>query len=156
MLPILQRIFVEKYKWVTDEEMLDYFAIGQCTPGVIAINVSTFVGYKRKKILGGIFATSGMVTPSLLIILIISMFLENIVNFDVVTHAFAGIRIAVCALIFSTFLNMYKKSVVDKKTFIIFITVLIAGLFTSLSPVLFVIYGGILGYILSSGKGDLK
>lgn len=156
MLPILQRMFVEKYKWVTDEEMLDCFTIGQCTPGVISVNVSTFIGYKRKKILGGIVSTLGMITPSIIIILAISMFLENIIDLEFISHAFSGIRIAVCALIFSTFLNLYKKSVIDKKTFVIFLTVVVFGMFTNLEPVWFVIYGGILGFILSSGKEDLK
>lgn len=156
MLPRLQKIFVEKYKWVTDEEMLDYFTLGQCTPGVISVNVSTFVGYKRKKVLGGIFATLGMITPSLLIVMVISLFLDYIVGLDVIVHAFAGIRIAVTALIFSTFLNLYKKSVIDAKTFVIFLSVVAFGIFTSLQSVWLVIYGGVLGYILTMGKEDIS
>lgn len=155
MLPILQRFFVETKKWATDEEMLDYFTIGQCTPGVISVNLSTFIGYKRKKILGGIVSTLGMITPSIIVILLISIFMEMFIGYEIVSHAFSGIRIAVSALIFSTFLNLYKKSVVDRKTFGIFLTVVIFGIFTSLKPVFLVIYGGILGYILSNGKEDL-
>lgn len=155
MLPRLQKMFVEKYKWVSEEEILDYFTLGQCTPGVISVNISTFVGYKRKKVLGGIFATLGMITPSVLIIIILSLFLQHFVALEVVKHAFAGIRVAVSALIFSTFLDLYKKSVIDNKTFVIFLTVVVAGIFTSIKPVYFVIYGGILGYILTTGKEDI-
>lgn len=155
MLPILQRYFVDNKKWVTDEEMLDYFTIGQCTPGVISVNVSTFIGYKRKKTLGGIVSTLGMITPSIIVILLISIFMEMFIGYEIVSHAFSGIRIAVSALIFSTFLNLYKKSVVDKKTFGIFLTVVIFGIFTSLKPVFLVIYGGILGYLFTNGKEDL-
>ena len=72
MLPILQRDIVAKHKWATEDELLDYFAIGQCTPGVIAVNTATFVGYKNKGILGGIFATLGVVFPSIVIITIIT------------------------------------------------------------------------------------
>ena len=156
MLPILQRFFVDEKKWISEEEMLDYFTIGQCTPGVISVNVSTFIGYKRKKILGGIISTLGMITPSVLIILLISIFMENFIGYEIVSHAFSGIRIAVSALIFSTFLNLYKKAVIDNKTFGIFLTVVIFGIFTSLKPVYLVVYGGILGYLLTSGKEDLK
>lgn len=156
MLPILQRFFVENKKWVTDEEVLDYFTIGQCTPGVISVNVSTFIGYKRKKILGAIMSTLGMITPSIIIILLISIFMELFIGYELVSHAFSGIRIAVSALIFSTFLNLYKKSVIDNKTFGIFLTVVIFGIFTPLEPVFLVIYGGVLGYLLTNGKGDLK
>lgn len=156
MLPILQRFFVDDKKWVSDEEMLDYFTIGQCTPGVISVNVSTFIGYKRKKVLGGIVSTLGMITPSILIILLISIFIETFIGYEIVSHAFSGIRIAVSALIFSTFLNLYKKAVIDNKTFGIFLTVVIFGLFTSLKPVYLVIYGGILGYLLTNNKEDVK
>lgn len=156
MLPILQRFFVDEKKWISEEEMLDYFTIGQCTPGVISVNVSTFIGYKRKKVLGGIVSTLGMITPSILIILLISIFMENFIGYEIVSHAFSGIRIAVSALIFSTFLNLYKKAVIDNKTFGIFLTVVIFGIFTSLKPVYLVVYGGILGYLLTSGKEDVK
>jgi chromate transporter len=149
MLPVLQKKFVNKYHIVTDEEMLDYFTIGGCTPGVISVNISTFIGYKKKGVLGGIVATLGMVTPSFLIILLISIFLQNVVDFEITKHALAGIRIATSALIFSTFTTLYKKSIIDNKTFVIFLTVVIFGLFTSLKPIYLVLYSGILGVILA-------
>ena len=95
MLPLLQREIVEKKKWATEEEMLDYFAVGQCTPGVIAVNTATFVGFKEKKLSGAIFATLGIVSPSLVIITVIAALLSNFAHIAAVQNAFAGIRVAV-------------------------------------------------------------
>ena len=94
MLPLLQREIVEKKKWATEEEMLDYFAVGQCTPGVIAVNTATFVGFKEKKLSGAVFATLGIVSPSLVIITIIAALLSNFAHIAAVQNAFAGIRVA--------------------------------------------------------------
>ena len=77
MLPIMQKELVEKKDWTTNEELLNYYAVGQCTPGIIAVNVSTFVGYQKKGILGSIFSTLGVVTPSIIIIILIASFLQN-------------------------------------------------------------------------------
>ena len=111
MLPLLQRTVVEKYGWVSDEELLDYYAIGQCTPGIIAVNTATFIGCKLAGVLGGIVATLGIVAPSLLIITIIAAVIQNFMEIAWVQHAFAGIRIAVCALILTTVAGMIKKNV---------------------------------------------
>uniref|UniRef100_UPI00388F4185 chromate transporter n=1 Tax=Treponema sp. TaxID=166 RepID=UPI00388F4185 len=80
MLPMLEHELVKKNKWITEEELLDCYAIGQCTPGIIAVNTATFVGYKKEKVLGGIFATLGMITPSLVIITVAAMFLQLIMG----------------------------------------------------------------------------
>ena len=93
MLPILQREIVENKGWATDEELTDYFAIGQCTPGVIAVNTATFIGRKQKGILGGIAATLGMVFPSLVIISILAGLIANFAHLAWVQHAFAGISV---------------------------------------------------------------
>ena len=77
MLPNLEREIVDNKKWATREELLDYYAVGQCTPGIIAVNTATFIGHKTKGILGGIFATLGMISPSVIIILILALFLNN-------------------------------------------------------------------------------
>lgn len=113
MLPILQREVVENRHWATEDELMDYYAIGQCTPGVIAVNTSTFIGCKTHGILGGIAATAGMITPSLIIITIIAAFIQQFAHLAVVQHAFAGIRIAVCALVLQSVWKMAKKGVVD-------------------------------------------
>lgn len=111
MLPMLQREVVEKHGWATEEEMLNYFAIGQCTPGIIAVNTATFVGYKQRGVAGGIAATAGVVAPSLIIITLIAMLLQNFMDIAWVQHAFAGVRVAVCALIVQSVVKMAMKSV---------------------------------------------
>ena len=111
MLPLLQRTVVEKYQWATEEELLDYYALGQCTPGIIAVNTATFIGYKTKGVLGAACATLGMVAPSLIIITLIAAFLQNFMDIVWVQHAFAGIRVAVAALITKTVVGLVKKNV---------------------------------------------
>ena len=98
MLPMLQKEVVENRGWATEEELADYFAIGQCTPGVIAVNTATFVGYREAGILGGVMATLGVIFPSLVIITIIAAFIRNFADLPVVKHAFSGIRVCVCVL----------------------------------------------------------
>lgn len=111
MLPMLQREIVDHHEWVTEDEVLDYYAIAQCTPGVIAVNTATFVGTKLRGALGGAVATFAVILPSIIIITIISTILENFSSYAVVQHAFAGIRIAVAALVVVTVAKLYRKSV---------------------------------------------
>ncbi len=111
MLPMLEREIVNKRQWCTQEELLNYFAIGQCTPGVIAVNTATFVGYKKKGVLGGVVTTLGVVAPSLIIITVIAMVLENFMSIAWVQHAFAGIRVAVCALITASVIKLVKSGI---------------------------------------------
>ena len=99
MLPMLQREVVEKHKWATEEELMDYYAIGQCTPGVIAVNTATFIGRSQRGTIGAIFATAGVVFPSFVIICIIAAVLSNFADIAAVKYAFAGIRVCVCVLI---------------------------------------------------------
>lgn len=120
MLPLLQDELVRKRKWTTDEELLDYYSIGQCTPGVIAVNVSTFIGYKQKGIIGGCVSTLGMITPSLLIIMLIAAVLAKYMHNQYLSYAFAGIRIAVTALIADTLLGLWKKGIKDNWAIFIF------------------------------------
>ncbi|MCH5288212.1 MAG: chromate transporter [Christensenellaceae bacterium] len=111
MLPMLERELVEKHQWVTQEEILNYFAIGQCTPGVIAVNTATFVGFKRRRVIGGITTTLGVISPSIIIITVIAMLLSNFMDIVWVQHAFAGIRVAVCALILASVVKLFKSNV---------------------------------------------
>ena len=113
MLPIIQKEVVEKRKWATEQEVADYYAIGQCTPGVIAVNTATFIGYKNKGILGGIVATLGVVFPSIIIISIIAMFISNFADLEVVKYAFSGIRVCVCVLIINAVIKLGKTSIID-------------------------------------------
>ena len=145
MLPMLQREVVEKRGWASEEELMDYYAIGQCTPGVIAVNTATFIGYKTHGILGGIAATAGMITPSLIIITIIAAFIQQFAHLAVVQHAFAGIRIAVCALVLQSVWKMAKKGVVDVPTSVILLVTFAAVAFFGVSPVVMVIVAAIAG-----------
>lgn len=149
MLPLLQREIVEKKKWATEEEMLDYFAVGQCTPGVIAVNTATFVGFKEKKLSGAIFATLGIVSPSLVIITVIAALLSNFAHIAAVQNAFAGIRVAVCVLILNSIVKLWKKSVVDKLTLGVFIAVFLGSVLLShVSPVVFIVAAAVLGIVV--------
>ena len=161
MLPILQREVVEGKGWCTDEELTDYFAIGQCTPGVIAVNTATFLGSKRKGVPGGIVATLGMVFPSIVIITLIAAFLRNFAHIPAVGHAFAGVRAAVVALIASSVLKLGKTTVKNIPSICIFLAVFLLSAFDKsleaalpqvaflFSPVTYVILAGIAGLILS-------
>jgi len=148
MLPILQRDIVAKHKWATEDELLDYFAIGQCTPGVIAVNTATFVGYKQKGILGGIFATLGVVFPSIVIITIITAFVKNYAEIEMVRYALNGIRICVCVLILNSILKLAKSSLIDKWTYIIFAVVFALSIFLDVSSALLVLFAGVTGFFI--------
>lgn len=149
MLPMLQKELVEKHHWVTEEELADYFAIGQCTPGVIAVNTATFSGYKVKKIPGAVFATLGVIFPSVVIILILAAFLSNFATLEIVRHAFAGIRVAVCVLIFSSVIKLSKKSVRDWFTAGVFTVIFLLALFSNVATVLLVVAAALLGFVLT-------
>ena len=147
MLPMLEREVVNKHNWSTQEELLNYFAIGQCTPGVIAVNTATFVGYKQKGVIGGVVATLGVVSPSLVIILAIAMLLENFMDIQWVQHAFAGIRVAVCALILASIVKLAKSNL--KKWWHIALAVcafIVVAVF-KLSPVWMVVSCAVLSFI---------
>ena len=149
MIPMLEREVVNRHHWATEEELMDYYAVGQCTPGVIAVNVATFVGYKIAGPVGGVFATLGVVTPSLLIILLIASVLQNLADVPAVKSAFAGIRVCVCVLIFNAVIKLWKKAVVDKAALALFLLVFLLSLFTDLSPVVFVVVCAAAGILLT-------
>lgn len=172
MLPILQRELVDNKGWATEEELADYYAVGQCTPGVIAVNTATFVGYNRMGWLGGIVATLGVVFPCLVIIMAIAAFLSNFMHLDVVVHAFNGVRAGVVALILSSVLKLLNTSLVDWKTRLIYVVVLLAGavgvwapmpggalgqvLGALCSPVFLVVVSGLVGLAIYGKKGGEK
>ena len=147
MLPMLEREIVNKHKWGTQEELLNYFAIGQCTPGVIAVNTATFVGYKKKGVLGGIAATLGVIAPSLLIITVIALVLENFMDICWVQHAFAGIRVAVCALIASSVIKLVKSNIKQWWHIALAVAGFVVVAVFSLSPVYVVIACAVLSFI---------
>ena len=156
MLPILQREVVEKRHWATEEELMDYYAISQCTPGVIAVNIGTFIGQKYKGVLGGIVATLGVVLPSLIIISILAGLITNFSHLAWVQNAFAAIQVCVCVLIFNAVLKLWKSAVKDVWGLLIFLAVLAASLLTSLSPVWYVLAAGVAGVLIQNLKGAKK
>ena len=156
MLPLIQREIVENKKWSTEKEILDYYAVGQCTPGVIAVNTSTFIGYKLRGIIGGIVATLGVIFPSIVIILIIATFLQNFADLAIVQSAFAGIRVAVVALIITTVVKLIKSSIKDYLGVIIAIIAFVISAFIGLSPVYVVIAAALTGFISKGLRGDKK
>lgn len=162
MLPLLQQDLEKNRHWVTTEELMDYFAIGQCTPGIIAINVSTFVGYKKKGILGAIAGTLGFVFFPIIVILAIAMFLRNFADLEAVKHAFAGIRVCVCVLIVQAVMRLWKKSVVDLKSFLLYLAIFLLALFSKQLPIsiptaMLVLLAGFFGIVLGKeGKEVAK
>ncbi len=149
MMPMIQKEIVEKHKWATDEEVLNYYAVGQCTPGVIAVNTSTFIGYKRRGVLGGFVATAGMITPSLIIIMVIAAFLSNFAHLEFVKHAFAGIRVAVAALVIQAVVKMWKTGVKDAVGVSVFAAAFLVSLIFNVSPIYVVIGSVAVGIAIS-------
>ena len=153
MLPILQREVVENKGWATEEELMDYFAIGQCTPGVIAVNTATFIGQKYNGIWGAIFATLGVVFPSLVIISLLAGVIEAFSHLVWVQNAFGGIRVCVCVLITNAVVKLFKKAVVDVPTMVIFLAVALLSVFLDLSPVIYVVLAAISGITIKAMGG---
>lgn len=153
MLPILQREVVENKKWATEEELMDYFAIGQCTPGVIAVNTATFIGQKNRGVAGAIVATLGVVFPSLIIISLLAGVIEAFSHILWVQNAFGGIRVCVCVLILNAVVKLLKKAVVDIPTGIIFVAVALGSIFLPVSPVVFVVIAAVTGILLKAIGG---
>jgi len=173
MLPILQREVVEKKGWCDEDELADYYAIGQCTPGIIAVNTATFVGSKQKGASGGVIATLGIVFPSVVIITVIAAFLQNFAEIAAVQHAFNGVRAAVVALIASSVIKLGKKALKNAPAVAIYLCVLalavagnvctfdaadpvgrILGVLTS--PVTLVVLAGVAGLCVRAAKGGLR
>lgn len=156
MLPMLQQEVVEKHQWATEDEVLDYFAIGQCTPGIIFVNTATFIGYKQKGIAGAIAATVGSVFPSVCIVMLIAAVLDNFAELAVVQHAFAGIRVVVSVLILNAVLGLRKKSLVDKLCGGIALAAFFASVWLDISPVVIVVAAAVLGIAVSTGREEKR
>lgn len=153
MLPMIQREIVQKHGWATDEDITDFFAIGQVTPGVIAVNTATLVGYQVAGTAGALVATLGVIATPLVLITLISGVLVQFAELTVVQHAFQGIRACVVVLIGEAVHTLIKKSVTDKLSLTIFIGVALASLLLSLSPVVIVLAVGLMGAVRLALKG---
>ena len=159
MLPMLQREAVEKHGWVTEEELMDYYAVGQCIPGVIAVNTATFIGNKAKGFIGAVAASLGVITPSIIIIAAIAAFIQSFSELEIVQNAFAGIRVGVCVLIFSAVIKLFKKAIVDKFTLALFAVVFVLTVISDISPITFVVLAAVFGivvHVFFAGKGGKK
>lgn len=148
MLPMLQREVVENKGWATEAELMDYYAVGQCIPGVIAANTAVFVGNKVKGLAGAIAASLGVVSPSLVIIIAIAAFIQSFSELEIVQNAFAGIRVGVCVLILTAVIKLFKKAIVDKFTFALFAIVFALTAFVDISPIIFVIVAAVSGMVV--------
>ena len=148
MIPLLQAELVEKRKWISESDLMDYFSIGQCTPGIIAVNVATFCGYKMKAKTGAVIATFGIIVPSMILIILIASVLHNFLDNPYVIHAFAGVRIVVVVLIAETLISFWKKGIRDKTGIAVFLvsTGLLIGL--GVSPAVIVLLAVAFGLIL--------
>lgn len=153
MLPLLQREVVTKRQWCTEEEILDMYAIGQCTPGIIAVNTATYIGYKQAGITGSILGTLGLITPSLVIICLIASLLQNFLHIPAILHALSGIRIVVCAMMIQTVVTMAKKGITDKAGAILFVCAFSLTCFTPVPTAVIIILAGIAGVLLCRKKG---
>ena len=154
MLPMLEKEVVERHHWTTQEQLLDYFAIGQCTPGIIAVNTATFIGYNRRGVLGAVIATLGVVFPSFIIISLISAVLNNFAHIAMVQHAFSGIRVAVCGLILQAVIKLLKSSVKNAMGWILLAVTFLAVVLFDLSPVIVLIAAALTG--IQAGRGRQK
>ena len=164
MLPILQREVVEKRHWATEDDLSDYFAIGQCTPGIIAVNTATFIGSRRCGVAGGVAATLGVVFPSFVIIVAIAATLRNFAEYPVVGHAFNGIRACVCVLILNAVIKLAKSGIVDMPAAVIFAVVFLISAIFGLTPAVLVVVSGLAGFAIrrvqnrragSAGQGSV-
>lgn len=148
MLMILLREVVEKKHWAAEQELTDYYAVAQCTPGVIAVNVATFIGKKQAGLLGGIIATIGVVFPSIIIISLLAGIIHAYSELEWVRHAFAGVRVCVCVLIFNAVLKIFNSAIIDKITLCIYILILAGTILFKVSPIILVVLAGAAGLLI--------
>jgi chromate transporter len=156
MIPVLERELIQGKGWITMDEVMDYYTIAQITPGIVAVNVSTFVGYKQKGYFGGIIATLGFVLPGIILMSFISVFISRFADYPVVQHVFAGIRVAVGALILNTVLKLVKGFFNNYKSIAFFIIAFALSALLHTSPVYIILGAGLLGWLLYKPKNQPK
>ena len=156
MLPMLTRETVDNHGWCTEEELLDIYAIGQCTPGIIAVNTATYIGYKEAGFWGSLFGTIGVISPSIIIICLIATILQNFIDIPAVVHALSGIRIVVCSLMMNTVFTMAKKGIVDKIGGVVFVSAFVLACFTPVPTAVLVVAAGIFGIAVKKFKGGKR
>ena len=152
MLPLLKAEVVDKRKYLTEEELLDLYSIGQCTPGIIAVNVATFIGYQQAKIKGAISATLGMIMPSIIVITLVASVLGHFMDNRYVVYAFYGIRICVVALIFNVIFDLVRKNLKTVYSVLMFLGAIGLLVGFNISAVLLVVLAG----SVALGIGEFK
>lgn len=150
MLPMIQREVVEVKKWCSEDEVYDFYTLGQSLPGMISVNTATLIGYQLKGLPGAIAATAGMIMPSLIIIMFIAAFFGQIQENPVIQRAFKGIRAAVVATIAMAVIKMAKKSIVNVFGIVLATASFICFYFLKISPFYIVIGAGVMGMIYAS------
>ncbi|WP_243109377.1 chromate transporter [Anaerophilus nitritogenes] len=148
MLPFIEKEIVYNHQWITSEEFVDIIAIAQMTPGPIAINSSTFVGYKVQGIIGAMVGSIGIVIPSFILIIILAKYFTNMKDNKATKAVFKGIRPAVLGLILSAAISVGKTALLDMKSVLIALIVLFLLKKVNLHPILAIVVAGIMGAIL--------
>ncbi len=150
MLPILKRELVDRKNWISESDLIDCYAIGQCTPGVIAVNAATLIGYQKKGVLGAVCATVGVVFFPVLIIMSIATVLKQFSENVYVQHALAGMSVAICAVIAVTVANLINKTCKDIPAVVIALCVFALSVFLDAPTVLVVVCAGVAGVIIKN------
>ena len=156
MLPIIKRELVDNLGWITEKDIYDYYAIGQSTPGIIAVNTATMTGYSLKGVKGALAATSGFIMPSLIIITLIASFFKRFQKIEVFQHAFAAIQVAVVALIIDIVIKMWQKSDKSKLSFVIFVISFLLLIVFNISPVFVILGSAAIGVLIQYSRGNLQ
>ena len=154
IVPVLDRELIKKRGWITMDEVLDFYTIAQITPGVIAVNIATFVGCKRGGALGGVIATAGFILPGVSLMLVVSLFVKRFAEYPLVRHALAGIRLAVCALIFDTAIKFFKGFLKDYRALLVCVIAFVLSAVFSVSPVYIILGGGLAGFLFFAPKQE--
>ena len=152
ILPVLEREFIKKRGWIIMDEVLDFYTIAQITPGIIAVNIATFIGYRRRGFIGGIIATIGFLIPGVSLMLLVSFFVNRFAEYTLVQHALAGIRLAVCALILDAIIRLFRGFFKNYKSVIICLISFILSALFSVSPVYIILGAGLAGFFFFSKK----
>lgn len=147
ILPLLQSEAVEKKGWITKDELLDFYSLSQCVPGIIAANISIFTGYKIRKIPGAIAATAGIITSPFIIIVLLASALIQIADKPIVAHIFWGVALGIVILIYLTVKEVFSSSVIDKFTFILFALVFALSVAFNVSPAIIIVLSALSGII---------
>ena len=154
ILPLLQSELVEKKEWITDDDLVEYYALSQSVPGIIAANISVFTGYKLNGFIGALAAVLGVITPAFLAIILLASLLQTLVSLSIVQSIFWGVGIGVIMLLYLATKEMWNKSITDKFTCIIFITAFILSACFKISPALIIIGTIIIGIFYRSNVFD--